>query len=524
MSLISPLPQQTIIKMYKGIPWDSEYANIRLFDTPVQRDSFLENHIIGQWSNCSVVKLGSVIKLTGQINNVLTANYLSFVNSGVGSVGSERVFYAFITAVDYINNNTIQITYSIDWIQTYLFEFDLGECYVEREHVNDDTPGKYVLEEGLETGEMAIFKAKDHTFRKAMRMLSLSQAATSVTLGKTKGILSGVEYRSSNYDGDLSYIETALTQLNTSGESNEVVDLCMCTAPMINSPNGMHESFNVENSGNLFSFGNQQYTAENNKMQCFPYKFMTIDNYEGSVQQYRYENFADDAMSFAIEGTDMPKPCMECFPINYMGWRGSSESPNTCQQMSVMFTNFPEIPWTSDTFRAWISQNSATLIGGAASKVVQAGVGAAMLATGNLAGAALLTSSVMGAAQMSENIQQHKIHSEELQGSIPSAGMSYFRDTIGFRETHYCIKPDMARRIDMYFTRYGYIINAVKTPNIRGRQFLNYVKCRKAIVTGDIAVDAENAMIGALINGTTFWHVDNIGATILTNPIVRNNV
>lgn len=520
MSLITPVPQSTSIKLYKGVVWDANYSNVRWFSSQTERTAYLTPLLIGQWSNCSVVSPGKSIKVEvpETFNTACLGNYMTFQNGNMGTPSIE--WCAFVTGIDYVNVNTIQINYEIDWIQSFLWSFVFEQCNVEREHVNNDTFGLHTVEEGIDGGEYCIHNVSDHTYEKAMRLLSLSQAASSVTLSRQRGVVSGVEYRSSNFNGDLSYIETALSQLNTNGEANEVVDFCMCASPMINNVNGMHESFNVQNDGKVFSFGTTSYTAVNNKMQCYPFKFMTIDNYEGSVEQYRYENFTGNTYSFAIEGTDLPKPCMECFPINYQGWLGNSESPNTVQQMSVMFTNFPEIPWTSDTFRAWVSQNSATLVGSAISKVVKAGAGTAMLATGNVAGVGLLASAVIDAGAQSQEIQTRKIHSQELQGSIPSAGMSYFRDTIGFRATQYCIRPEMAKKIDKFFTRYGYKVNEVKIPNITGRQYVNFVKCTDANVGGVIPNDAKLAMERALINGISFWHVNNIGGDLSTNPIV----
>lgn len=519
MSIISPFPQNTQIYLYEGIPWSNDYSDIRLFSSESERDTFLQSKVKGGWPSCSIVKNGR-IRLTGQINDMVTCNYMSFRNYGAGQLENLKTFYCFITSVEYVNINTVEVQYEIDWIQSYLFDFEYGECFIEREHVNDDGVGKNVLEEGLETGEMSVHNVQQHIFDPAIRLLYLSAAQDNVELQTTKGIINAINYMAgSDFASGFDRFEAVLSQLNSYGGSNDVADMCMIADGM-QYPTGLHQTFNVQNDGNTFTWGTQSYTAVNNKMQCYPYKFMTVDNYEGSVEQYRYENFADTTMSFAIEGTDMPKPCMECFPINYMGWKGTSEVPNTYQQMSVMFTNFPEIPWTSDTFRAWVSQNSATLVSEGLGKVIQAGVGTAMLASGNLAGVGLLASGATGAASLAENIQQHKLHSHELQGSIPSSGMSYFRNTVGFRVTQYCLKPDMAKRIDRLFTRYGYTVNASKIPNITGRQYVNYCKCKVARVDGNIPVDAKNIMENALLKGASFWHTNDMDMEITTNPIV----
>lgn len=522
MSIISPFPQNTQIYLYEGIPWGNDYSDIRLFESELERDTFLQSKIRGGWGSCSIVKNGR-IRLTGQINDMVTCNYMSFRNYGAGQIGNLKTFYCFVTSVEYININTVEIQYEIDWIQSYLFDFSYGECFIEREHVTDDTFGLNTLPEEFETGEMSISNVQDNTFEPAVRLLYLSPAQDETHLSgiNGKGTLYAVNYLSQNETAEgYPAIDTVLSQLNSYGGSNDVADMCM-TVQGMSSSNGLRTTFNVQNDGKVFTFGNESYTAVNNKMQCYPYKFMTIDNYEGSVEQYRYENFSDTTWTFAIEGTDMPKPCMECFPINYQGWNGSPESPNTAQQSSVMYTNFPEIPWTSDTFRAWVSQNQLSLAGEAVGKIVQTAAGVASIASGNIPmGIGLTVSGLKGAVSMSENIQQHKLHSHELRGGVASAGMSYLRNTVGFRCIQYCLRPEYAKRIDRHFTRYGYTVNASKVPNIRGRQYVNYCKCKIARVDGNIPVDAKNIMENALTKGVSFWHTNSMDMEITTNPIV----
>src|SRR5699024_7281301 len=49
--------------------------------------------------------------------------------------------------------NKSTITFEIDPMQTWFEKASLKECFVEREHVNDDTFGKNLVPENLETGE-----------------------------------------------------------------------------------------------------------------------------------------------------------------------------------------------------------------------------------------------------------------------------------------------------------------------------------------------------------------------------------
>ena len=61
-----------------------------------------------------------------------TCNYLSFINPSFESVA----FYARIVDVEYVNNNTTEIEYVIDWFQTYMFSMTYLSSVIGREHLS----------------------------------------------------------------------------------------------------------------------------------------------------------------------------------------------------------------------------------------------------------------------------------------------------------------------------------------------------------------------------------------------------
>lgn len=527
MSLINPIPQQSVINLYRGVAWDNSYQDVRLFNNQDERSAYLAPKIARYWNGCSVVKPGKTIKLEGSAEEFLTCNYLSWKNIGLPGA---REYYAFIRSINYINVNSFEVEYEIDWIQSYLFNFVFESFHIEREHVAEDVYGANTVPENIDFGEYCIEDVQQETYATGLKASYLSQVQENVHLNIHSGVYSGVNFAAQRTGGALPAVEIILSQLNKSGESNEVVQLVMIVANMIDD-NGMHESFNVDKGNLTFKFGQESYTAENKKMQIFPYKHFTIDNFEGGIEQYRYEEFADTVCSFAVEGTMHPKPCMQCFPINYKGWLGTNETPNTCQQFAVQFDNFPDVAWTSDSFRAWVSQNSVTHaksfftsaislpLGGlqAASGILGAKKKVLSAVSGGASGAGEIANGLFSAAETIQDIENHKIHGQSLEGSIGSAGMCYMRNTVGFRATQYCIRPEMARRIDHFFSRYGYRVDTVKVPNVRGRRFCNFVKGNNAQVSGDIAEPAKLAMESALESGVTFWHTDDIGMEVTTN-------
>jgi hypothetical protein len=85
----------------------------------------------------------------------------------------------------------------------------------------------------------------------------------------------------------------------------------------------------------------------------------------------------------------------------------------------------------------------------------------------------------------------------------------------------YCrtIRPEYAQKIDDFFTMFGYKVNAVKVPNLKGRKSFNYVKTIDAVVTGNCPVPAVSKIRQLLNQGITFWHGDWVGDYSRDNSI-----
>lgn len=80
----------------------------------------------------------------------LQATYLAFQNPDY----SNKWFFAFITDIVYKGDRNTEIHYKIDSWSTWFSYWTPKNCYVVREHVNDDTIGLHTIEEGLDVGEV----------------------------------------------------------------------------------------------------------------------------------------------------------------------------------------------------------------------------------------------------------------------------------------------------------------------------------------------------------------------------------
>ena len=179
---------QTTLWLYKGVPLNPTYEHTVYFSTggvnpwQVQKNWFDNNFLAYSYSTDS----GSTRNLLSYVRpssatirieipkattsskgrfvntNNLTfedfreCNYLIFNNYDsnrniYGSLGG-KYYYAFITYSEYINDSVIELTFVIDPIQTYHFDYEINECYIDRQHVQSDNIGDNLVAESIDIG------------------------------------------------------------------------------------------------------------------------------------------------------------------------------------------------------------------------------------------------------------------------------------------------------------------------------------------------------------------------------------
>lgn len=142
---------KTEVNLYTGIPLELGQNHTILFNTTSARDQYFASKLLGtyRFTNVSYQRHNSgVMRLAVPMSLLGTANYLTFINTTF----ENKKFYAFITDIRYVNNNTSEIHYTIDVLQSYMFDYTVNPCFVEREHAETDNVGDNRVNEGLDTG------------------------------------------------------------------------------------------------------------------------------------------------------------------------------------------------------------------------------------------------------------------------------------------------------------------------------------------------------------------------------------
>ena len=104
-------------------------------DLNQQIDYFLSKKVM-EFDDTKYHRVGNSIKIPIHFDdfNLMRCNYLLAQNHN--QLPYRKTYFYFITNKEYVNSETTKLTLKLDVIQTYLFDIQFGQCYIERQHYN----------------------------------------------------------------------------------------------------------------------------------------------------------------------------------------------------------------------------------------------------------------------------------------------------------------------------------------------------------------------------------------------------
>lgn len=568
------------VYILKNVPLEPSFDHTIWFDSPEQQATAFTTYALAfYFDKVSYQRYpNAYITIDKTADELFDCNYMMFRNTSYGT----KWFYAFITQVEYISNTTSRIYYSIDPMQTYLFDVNVGQCFVEREHAMTDAIGDNLVPESFELGEYVfqeyalskdIFAKDDYAIRVLTTCVAIQDESGAWTISRygggsvRTGIYSGINYKYFHYDpnnprkcvDDCNAMLKAITEATGYGGEDAVLSISIVPYSFCTSVDALVDDLADPPVGYDYVFDSWSgsfdgYTPKNNKLYTDPFCGVYVDNLQGNAARYPYEYFVDRKPHFEIIGTDNGNLEVVSIPHNYKGLP-------SCYAESLMLGNFPQCSWNVDTYRAWLVQNKVTIGAGLLNSSLQfAGSLAAGLAT---AGAAGIASAGIGATTQEALTWGSKIvpfpnkenakRAASIEKNSPdiafpsSAGLvSTIINTVaavktaelqpnhakgqstnsiwtaigkqGFHYYNYRIQGQFARIIDDFFSMFGYKTNRLKVPNRNGRKAWNYVKTCGCTLTGSAPADVTAALVQIYDRGITFWRCTDLSAG---NPFTR---
>lgn len=121
---------KSTLYLCSNVPLDPNYSYTLDFDNLQAQTTYFDSKInneLQENEDYSYIRDSEDIKVQANIDDLLGVNYLFYENAN-------KRYYAFITKKEYVNQTTTRIKFDIDVMQTFMFNYVLNECFVEREH------------------------------------------------------------------------------------------------------------------------------------------------------------------------------------------------------------------------------------------------------------------------------------------------------------------------------------------------------------------------------------------------------
>ena len=201
--------------------------------------------------------------------------------------------------------------------------------------------------------------------------------------------------------------------------------------------------------------------------------------------------------------------------------------------------------WSEDSFSKWWASNKSTyvtgIVSGAITGLATVGMGAAML-SGNAPASAAATAALerLGSTTMTHGFvslantaikaygsyQDKKSTPDQMKGQFGNNTIRIKQNRLGYTFYNTTITYDNAKKIDNFFTMFGYAIKQVKVPNIQLkkttssvalRPYWNYIKNINTIIlsTGTspnryVNEEVESKLKEIYNNGITYWMIKKL--------------
>lgn len=567
--------RDTTIILYRNVGLSLNRTDTFDFDSVNQQNDFFASKVLTTFVTNSYQRDNrSYIRVNSPKASLANCDYLSFINQSY----ENRKYYCFVTAVNYINDNTTELEFVIDVMQTFLFAHHIAPCFVERMHTPTDNIGDNLLLDSFDLGEYVnggyqpnLIDNRDlcimieSSFDAFQWVTSGYQTKVSPNLKQREGNLYGntsvvcipvaMDGEHADNDSMLADFFTHLWQGSGGVTTQDILSMWIYPfnklALRYYDSHGRYQSrfdemnfiYDVGGFRNgLISEGAQVavngrpsqldgYTPKNKKLLTYPFCQLLITNNNGSATSYKYEYFTDPTnVKFATFFTTTAEAKTRLSPINYKGITGEQ----TNFDEAIDSAPFPLVSFVGDSYNIWLAQNRNTIqnnfdnmlidfaqaqansfIGGASS-AMQGNYGGAVQSGLNMANAQIDATQQLNS--MLAQIEDTKVRPNTASG-IQANGITFQSGYNNFSAIRKTIDASHAKMIDDYYTAFGYPVREIKPITRKTRQAFTYIKTVGAHCTSNIPQEYKTQIEAIYNSGVRFWtNKTNFGDLTISNP------
>lgn len=573
MAYIAP---NSTVWLYKGVPLDPNYENTYWFpNKSAQKAQFDNSYLAYTFTAQSYCRAtGNAIRIQRNPDDLINCNYMAFRNTSFGN----KIFYAFIDEVAYINNSTAEVRFTIDVLQTYFRDVIFMPSYIEREHSATDNIGDNIVPEpSIGSPHLVINSPNVADEDEGVRALipedlmnnNYLVIATNARFFLSSNLLDNTTPLTVQFPvlpggrvifmGDLVLVEC--NNVNNRDSANilmagikrfvegkavyydnngKTVIEDMYIVPKAcafgvswyatNPPNIFYEVMRPNNSGSTSiplptkSDGLDGYKPKNKKLYTAPFSFLRVTTNTGSYIDYPCEMIKGNTATFVWRGS-----CLYGAGRIFGGITNykSSNGSHIDKTLNLEFNNHIQQPINPDNSLTYLWQD----------KLTNFGLHLASTAISLPFQMYNYNTRLNAAAKKGEEFNPEiPVPKPSLsastgamaggQAAVSGCDLTKLYGKSNFYSMHMCYDKATLMQYDSYFTRYGYAVNLVKFPNFiqdKGRQTFNYIKTNGAsIAAKDAPADAIEKMKQIFDSGTTVWlQLGNVGNFGLSNDPIK---
>ena len=536
-----PITPDTTIYLLK-CPLEGDNNHQLTFSNKTAQFNYFNSLPKFECDNVTYQRRDGVMRINENIDDIIHYNYVMYRNTNY----SNKWYYAFITGMEYVNDEVTYVSIKTDTWQTWQFDLTFKRCFVEREHVNDDTIGLHTIPEGLEYGEYICNDKTDHKWASTndgsvmicFQVTSVNCSHDSVTCNYPSSqyyMFNGIPQGCAVFalectKENLVNIYSITSSYDNAGKGDAIVAITLvpraCCTWELKHPEGIYSLMDLyvpvaSTSANTLlsaqiTINNtiNSYTPRNHKLFVYPYNYLYVTNNSGADVSYNYEDF-NGSPTFALYGAFEQGGALMLMPQNSKKSAGTVTGDGWNE--GIPAGKLPNLSWSSDYYLNWqaINGKNVEIQAGLSALSFGLGGGTAMSAgaSGNYqqAGGAMpsLTGWMSQIANTMQQVREARMTPPQAKGNVSTGDIGFSSGETKFTFRKMSIKAEYARVIDQFFDLYGYKVNTVKVPNLTGRQNWNYVKLADANILGDIPQDDIAEIKGMFHNGVTLWHNPN---------------
>lgn len=559
--------------MYIGhVDWDDSYRNVRLYTSEINQRSGILAMLTGTLNRntYTYIRKDGAVRVAFNAEELYKYNYVAYRNNNYG----DKMFYAFIADCIYINENTTELKLVTDVMQTWAFDYELRECFIEREHVDQDTIGLHTVPEPAMDIQHDVFIEHDFVDENAYKVVVQTNSAPLITTnvgdyqinygsksvvgGFYNNVFSGAKYYAFEPGtGDHSDILFQwLDLISRTGGTEGISNIFMfpkAFLPPVGDDNGVTEntdpiqkSFTQPLPGEIFG-----YTPKNKKVLTYPYTYIQLLAPGKGHNDYRFEWFNDPTNATFNYYVPLDADAnLICMPVAYQ----HSHGENYAEAFFMPFTN--KLSWVNSAFDTWSAQNMLGNLLTTAMSAIPLAKGLQAMSTAAAVSRSAATSTAQGRPtagalpghvtpypeiRASANASFAAGKADALSGAIPLAQQAaevYRMNAVPDKQcgsssgnglfaigAQHLVERVMVPRleyleiIDDFFSRYGYEVDKLSVVARNNRTSWNYCKTRGCCIYGNVP-DRDARVIESVYDaGVTFWHTDDIGNYELDNSI-----